>query len=192
MNLTNKIIHIKKLTMRQAKDFKKLFNDPSITQYLSIPFPLEMQWIKEYIHESMAKNEAGEKYSWAIFKSDLNQFVGVGVLKDLDQKNRLARLGYSIGKNYWNNGYTLMAVRLILKYAFLELNLNRIEIRIELNDERSLKLMEELKAVKEGVLRKALIYNEKSFDLELYSLLKDEYLSNLAKLYESHDMTLQI
>ncbi|MCG8571706.1 MAG: GNAT family N-acetyltransferase [Spirochaetes bacterium] len=188
MYLTNKVIYLKKLTMRYARDFKKLFNDPFITRYLTIPYPLEQAWIRDYITSCMEKHDAGEKYAWGIFKADINKFVGVCVLKDIDQKNRVAKLGYSVGKRFWNNGYTLMAVRLILKYAFTNLDLNRIEVRIDMEDEKSVKLLEEVSGKKEGIMRSALLYENSYRDVYLYSVLKNEYLIDLKERISRHDM----
>lgn len=185
MYLSNNIIYIKKLTMRFSKEFTRLFNDPHITRYMSIPYPLTNKWVKEYIIDSMEKYKSNNKLTWGIFRADLDKFVGVGVLKDIDEKNRVARLGYSIGKQYWNRGYTLMTVRLILKYAYETMDLNRVEVRIEMDDERSLKLMESLGGEREGIMRQALYYNENHKDVYLYSILKDDYYRVLQEKIES-------
>ena len=172
--------------MRYAKDFKQLFNDPTITRYTSIPYPLTGTWIRDYITTSMEKYDSKEKLTWGIFKTDIKKFVGVGVIKDIDYKNKVGKLGYSVGKHYWNRGYTLMAVRLILKYAFEELDLNRIEVRIAPDDEKSIKLLEILGGEKEGEMRKAFCYNNSFSDVYLYSILKKEYLERLKVFIENH------
>ena len=124
----------------------------------------------------MEKFDLQEKYSWGIFKKSDEQFLGVAVLKNIDNENRSARLGYSVGRNFQNMGYTNMAGRLILNFAFETLGLNRIEIRIDCNDEKSLKLLDELKAVCEGRLRSSVYKNGKFCDLLLYSILRSDYM----------------
>jgi len=173
--LSNSAITLKKLTMRYAQDFFAIFNNQQISFYSTIPYPLKITWVKNYIKRSMEKFDLQEKYSWGIFKKGDEQFVGVAVLKNIDNENRCARIGYSVGRNFLNLGFTNMAVRLILNFAFKELNLNRIEIRIDCNDEKSIKLLDELRAVCEGKLRSAVYKNGKFCDLLLYSILRTDY-----------------
>ncbi len=175
MELGNRIIYLKKLTLKYKRDFKILFNDQEMCSYLSIPYPITVSWIDEYITESMDLFDRGEKYTWGIFKAGTEQMIGVGVLRDIDYKNRVARIGYSTGRKYWNNGYTMMAVKFMLHYAFKELELNRIEVRVDKNDDRSIKLLEHIGGVREGILRQAFFYNGKYRDIDIYSILKTEY-----------------
>lgn len=175
MCLSNKIIYLKKLTLKYSSNFKSLFNDPDLCRYLSIPYPINNLWIKDYISEAMEKFNTEEKYTWGIFRHSLDDLIGVAVIKDIDLKNRSARIGYSTGKKYWNNGYTIMAVRIMLDYAYKELNLNRIEVRIDTDDAKSVKLLKEIGGVKEGLLRQAACYNNEFKDIELYSIIKSEY-----------------
>ena len=50
MYLSNKIIYLKKLTLKYVSSFKSLFNDPEMCRYLSIPYPLNDKWKKDYIY----------------------------------------------------------------------------------------------------------------------------------------------
>jgi [ribosomal protein S5]-alanine N-acetyltransferase len=176
MVLQNNMISLRKLTLRHAKDFFNIFNDPEISKFSTIPFPLKITWVKNYIKKSMEKFDADEKYTWGIFSRFNNQFLGVATLRNIDHENRTARIGYSIGQNYWNRGFTKMAVRLMLNYAFKDQNLNRLEIRIDCQDEKSITLLEDLNGVCEGTLRKAIYRNGIFHDLHLFSILREDYL----------------
>lgn len=174
--LSNRLITLRKLTMKHSQEFKKLFNDPEITRHLSIPYPITIKWVREYINDSMSRFNSLEKLTWGIVKEGTGEFIGVAVLKDIDTENMIGRIGYSIGKKYWNHGYTQMAVRMILNCAFQKMNLNRIEFRIDCNDKRSIKLLEQINGKQEGTLRQAHYYNEQFIDIYLYSVLKNDYI----------------
>jgi RimJ/RimL family protein N-acetyltransferase len=176
MNLSDNYITLKKLTLRHSNDFFKVFHDPEIARFSTTPYPLKLSWVRNYIRNSMELYDKDEKYTWAIFTKVTGQFVGVAVLKNIDTKNRSARLGYSVGQKYRNRGFTKMAVKLILDFTFKELNLNRIEIRIDGMDERSITLLKDIGATYEGKLRSAIDRNGNFQDLMLYSILQKEYL----------------
>src|SRR5690242_16817710 len=56
--------------------------------------------------------------------------IGTARLRIADEANRRAR--YSIGifhPSYWGQGYGTEATRLVLRYAFEELTLHRVELR---------------------------------------------------------------
>jgi [ribosomal protein S5]-alanine N-acetyltransferase len=176
MVLSDNYIILKKLTMRYTNEFYNIFHDPEIAKFSTTPYPLKLSWIRNYIRNSMDLFEHDEKYTWGIFNKITGDFVGVAVLKNIDQKNKSARIGYSVGQKYRNMGYTKMAVKLILDYAFKELKLYRIEIRIDCMDERSVKLLSDIGAIKEGKLRSAIDRNGHFQDLLVYSILQNEYI----------------
>ncbi|MGQ9667827.1 MAG: GNAT family N-acetyltransferase [Anaerolineae bacterium] len=57
--------------------------------------------------------------------------IGTIGLHRVDWKNRLGVLGIAIGeKRFWNRGLGTKAVRTLLRFAFLELNLHRVELEV--------------------------------------------------------------
>ena len=175
MNISNSAIYLKKLTLKYVNDFKNLFNDPYSCRCLSIPYPLPNTWIRNYISDAMEHFKTGNKYTWGVFQQSSHDLVGIIVLREINQKNKSAQLGYSVGKKFWNNGYTSMAMQLVIDYAFQKLKLNRIEIRIDVEDNRSRKILKEFKGHEEGILRQANMYNDSYKDIALFSILKNEY-----------------
>jgi RimJ/RimL family protein N-acetyltransferase len=143
MNLSDGYINLKKLTLRHSNEFFKVFHDPEIAKFSTTPYPLKLSWVRNYIRTSMDLYDKEEKYTWGIFGKLTNEFVGVAVLKNIDLKNKTARLGYSVGQKYRNRGFTKVAAKLILDFAFKELKLNRVEIRIDCLDDRSVTLLKE-------------------------------------------------
>ena len=177
MILSDNFITLKKLTLRHSNDFLKIFHDPEIARFSTTPYPLKIGWVRNYIRNSMDLFDKEEKYTWGIFVKYTSRFAGVAVLKNIDMKNRTARLGYSVGQKYRNRGITKMAVKLILDFAFGEMNLNRVEIRIDGKDERSITLLNDIGATFEGKLRAAIDRNGYFQDLMLYSILQHEYIT---------------
>jgi [ribosomal protein S5]-alanine N-acetyltransferase len=178
MTLSNNYICLKKLTLRHKDSFFATFDNSEISRFSMIPYPLRLSWVKNYIRKSMEKFELNEKYSWAIFQKHQDQFVGVAVLKNINHENKSAQIGYSIGQNFWNKGYTKMAVKLVLNYAFKDINLNRVEIRIDCNDEKSIKLLDDLNCICEGRLRSSIYRKGEFHDLLLYSILRNEFIKD--------------
>ncbi len=58
----------------------------------------------------------------------------------IDKLNKHAELGIAIGdKNYWVNGFGLDAMNEMLLWGFNELGLNKIWLRVEIDNEKAIK-----------------------------------------------------
>jgi RimJ/RimL family protein N-acetyltransferase len=100
------------------------------------------------------------------------------ILSDIDWKNRSANLGVKINVAERNRlpGDTKNAEYAVLKYAFEELGLNRIEAPILDYNVFSKKLATSMGFVKEGVCRSKLFKKNDWHDVEIYGLLKSEFV----------------
>ncbi len=102
--------------------------------------------------------------------------IGNCSLYNLDTKNRSAELGIVIGeKPYWGKGYGSDATCLILRFAFMELNLNRISLSVFGFNERAVRAYEKVGFVHEGIARQAVFREGRYHDLYLMAVLRDEW-----------------
>jgi ribosomal-protein-alanine N-acetyltransferase len=85
-------------------------------------------------------------------------------------------MGYFIHPDYWNKGYTKRAVKLLLRYLFNEIDVNRIEAEVLPANEFSTKVLIKNGFTKEGTIRQGTFWPSKGIiDIEKYSILKQEY-----------------
>ena len=112
---------------------------------------------------------------WGIVLKENNKFIGTLGLNGLQLKNKKAEIGYEIHPLYWRKGYTSEAIKEVLRYSFLELELNRIGAVVYLENEASSNLLEKLGFKKEGVLRDYLFQNNSFHTTSMFSLLKREW-----------------
>jgi RimJ/RimL family protein N-acetyltransferase len=104
--------------------------------------------------------------------------IGVTSLINIDTKNRNAECIIDIGeKEYWGKGYDSESLKLLLEYAFKELNLHRVSLRVFSFNERAIHIYNKLGFKKEGVLRESLFRNGKWHDIITIGILKREYTS---------------
>jgi [ribosomal protein S5]-alanine N-acetyltransferase len=71
-----------------------------------------------------------------------------------DLSNQVGEMGYSLARRYWGRGLATEAARAVMDAAFSTYaNLNRIRAMAHARNVASLRVMEELGMVREGVLR---------------------------------------
>lgn len=72
---------------------------------------------------------------------------------------RSAFLGYKLDRDFVNRGYMSAAVQLLVKYAFEELGLHRIEATVMPKSKASLRVLEKNHFINEGISRDYLKIN---------------------------------
>jgi RimJ/RimL family protein N-acetyltransferase len=147
-------------------------NDPEVIRYLTLYMPLshedEARWFEQYLQDSRRKVLAIE--------TETGEYIGNIGLEAIDWKNRCAELGIFIGeKAFWGQGYGTDAVRTLLRFAFEELNLNRVELRVFAFNERARRCYLHCGFVEEGRQRQAHYTEGRYHDVILMSILRAEW-----------------
>jgi len=155
--------------------FVRWFNDPEVRQFLTMYRPLsraeEERWV-----ESLASRREDVVLAIEVRAGDQWVHIGNVGLHRIDWKNRTATLGIVIGeREYWGKGYGTEAVRTMLRYAFEELGLNRVELETYSFNPRAIRCYEKAGFKREGVRRQALYRNGKFHDVILMGILRDEF-----------------
>lgn len=97
-------------------------------------------------------------------------------LKNFDKVNQHAEVGIAVGgKNYWGKGYGLAAMKEMLKFGFNELELNKIWLRVEIDNENAIKSYKRMGYVEEGILRQDRLRKGMFIDRLRMSILKSEF-----------------
>jgi len=132
----------------------------------------ERRWIESAIED----HERGKTLRFAIMTIEEKEFVGLVFLTNIDHVNKRAGFGSWIGEvKYRGKGYVTEARHLLVRYAFHELNLRRLEARVIASNTASLRSVEKFGYTKEGVLRQHTYKNGRANDVIVFSLLKPEY-----------------
>lgn len=102
-----------------------------------------------------------------------NKLVALIGFVEIDKINKNAQIGYSLDEKFQGKGIMTKACKKILEYGFNELDLQRIEIRAAVSNQKSKAVIKRLNAVYEGVSRNYYLINGKFLDCEVYSVLKN-------------------
>lgn len=85
-------------------------------------------------------------------------------------------VGISIGeREYWGKGYGTDAMRLILRYAFTELNLHRVSLNVFEYNPRAMRSYEKAGFKYEGRVRGALQRDGRRWDMIFMGILREEW-----------------
>jgi len=104
-----------------------------------------------------------------------NNFAGLIGFRGTDNFNKKAEIGYWLSEPFQKKGIVTNAVKTLVKYAFTELDINRIEINCAEKNEASKRIPQKLGFLLEGIEREGELLSDGLFaNLERYSLLKSD------------------
>jgi RimJ/RimL family protein N-acetyltransferase len=154
--------------------YAEWYGDPEIWHLTSwAPSPLNRSAV-EKLFEDRELSPVDD--SFAIHLEGEDEPVGVISLMNISDANESAELSVIVGHpDDRHQGYGTEAIGLLLRYAFEELQLNRVGLSaFDFNGE-AISAYEKLGFVEEGRYRQAIKRNSSFHDAILMSILKDEW-----------------
>ncbi len=86
--------------------------------------------------------------------------IGGVSLHNWSKEHNRAELGYEVSRPYWRQGIASEAVRAVLRFAFEELHLHRVEAFPTMDNRASVRLLERLGFTREGTARDVLLMDD--------------------------------
>jgi len=135
-------------------------------------YTLETQ--KKYLNKSYREFLGGTNIDLGIFKEE--KLIGkIKLSRILHGSFKNGILGYSIDEDEQGKGYMKESVKLLLKYAFHECELHRIEASALVNNEKSRRVLTKCGFKLIGINEKYLLINGKWEDHATYYILKEYF-----------------
>jgi diamine N-acetyltransferase len=152
--------------------FVRWFNDPELLRYLAMYVPMsqaaEEQWFDRVLNDE-------SQHVFVIETADGAPIGNLGLF-GIDWKNRSAGCGIGLGeREYWNQGYGSDALRTLLRFAFAEMNLNRVFLHVYDFNQRAIRCYEKLGFQHEGRLRQASYMSGRYVDELVMGILRSEW-----------------
>ena len=130
--------------------------------------------LKEFIEKRAEGNPQGFRFWIRALEDDT--LIGGSGLWVSSWNHADAWIGIFIGnRDYWSKGYGTDAMRLVVQYGFLELNLRRISLGLHAYNERALKTYQKIGFQMEGTMRGEVLKDETRFDSFWMGILREEW-----------------
>lgn len=151
-------------------------NDPDVTRYLSPRYygrPQTWEQTEEYLRSILNGNSGGVDF--VVAEKEKLRYMGQVSLFLLDYTARSAEMAIVLSGEHIGRGYGVEALRLLLKYAFEQMNLNRVYLTVSAENARAIRAYEKAGFVHEGCWRSARFADGHYQDVILMGILRDEY-----------------
>lgn len=150
-------------------------DDTTLRLLNSIPAaPWTMESVSEWVKRV---NDSKTDYLFGIRCNENGELIGYVEIDGIQWENRTCGMSYMIGDaDQRGKGFGYQAVKIGLDFAFLELDLFRVQILVFDYNQVSLKLANKLGFVKEGKFRKHIARDGQRYDMHLFGLLQPEWV----------------
>lgn len=137
--------------------------------------PLSVKKVKEWIEKDLDQNDP-DLYWFLIHTLADDRLIGEIGLDKPQWNHGEAYVGISIGeREYWGKGYGTDAMDVILRYAFQELNLQRVTLNVFDYNPRAIRSYEKAGFKHEGRVRQRLLRENRRWDLVHMGILREEW-----------------
>lgn len=147
-----------------------IINDSNNNKYLHYDLPLEES--KTLIWFNKIKNNNNRLDLTVLYDDIVVGFIG---LLNIDCNNKKAEYYICIDSNFSGRGIGSISTELLLKYAFENMNLNKVYLYTEVDNERAQILFEKMGFIKEGLLKNDIVCADRIVSRYIYGICKDDY-----------------
>jgi RimJ/RimL family protein N-acetyltransferase len=130
-------------------------------------------------HKDQLENETGGNQVYFRLRTiQEDRLIGFVTIHTIEWNNRTGTLAIGIGSAAdRNNGYGSEALRLILRYAFHECNLDRVGLEVIESNEGAIRVYEKAGFQHEGRKRQAVYRDGRRVDVAVMGILRHEWES---------------
>ncbi len=139
--------------------------------------PSEKKW-REWMDKELETGGHDDVF-FAIRTIEGDLLIGFVALFSLYGQHGDTLVAIALGdRQYWGNGYGTDAMRVMLRYAFRELNLRRAGLIVFEYNQRAIRSYEKTGFIPEGRVRGAMLRDGRRWDYIYMGILREEWLAS--------------
>ncbi|MBT8206100.1 MAG: GNAT family N-acetyltransferase [Eudoraea sp.] len=174
--LENDRVKLIPLTLDNYHQIAEIASEPGLVKY-SPGFIESSEGLKEYIMQALKDRDQERAIPFIIYDKKYDAYAGSTRYMQIDRKNKVLHIGATwIGSAFHGTGLNTAIKSLMLPHAFVEMDFEKVEFRIDERNTASRKAVEKFGASLEGILRKN-VYLADGFKRNTccYGLLREEW-----------------
>ena len=149
-------------------------DDPDVQRFTRVPVPATSDFPARWLRTYEAGREDGTRIGFAVVDAESGEQLGLALAPAIEPEEATAELGYLVAPNARGRGIATAALGLLTEWALTELGLQRLELRISVDNLASKRVAERCGYVLEGVLRSVYLKNGIREDVEVWSRLASD------------------
>jgi ribosomal-protein-alanine N-acetyltransferase len=173
--LTTQRLRLRQIQESDAEAVHALKIDAEVTKRFGEDPHGTLEETRTWIAANLAGYGRREAMTWAIVLIDRDIVIGECCLWNFAPGQMRAEMGYELHRDHWHNGLMTEALRELIRFAFSDLGLHRIEADTLLINPDSIGLLLRLGFTQEARLRERHFHQGSFHDQVLFGLLREDW-----------------
>lgn len=171
------------LFLGDLSDVHFLLTRPETDKYNTLGIPETVQRTEILLTEWIIAQSEQPRilFVFALENRNNNQWMGLIGLQLKDLKFRSAEVWFKILPANWGDGFATESLKRMLTFAFMELNLHRVEAGCAIENIASARVLEKAGMEREGIKKKILPIRGEWADAYSYAILEEDFKKNQMK-----------
>ena len=140
--LSTERLQLRQITFDDKKAIFRLRSNKEINEFLEREIPKNLNQAEGFIQTCLDAFENENSIFWALVSQNSNQLIGTVALNNIDTENSFATIACEMNPDYQDEGYMSEAMKVVLDYAIMSLNVSTIEASAHHNNEAAIALLE--------------------------------------------------
>ncbi len=163
-------LRLRRIAPKDLEDLFEMRTEPGFIEFTDRLLDKSREETKSYMEKMHQGVSDGEFIIWAMEHKETEKVIGTISIWNIRWEIMTAELGYGMRFSYQKRGYMQEALKKIMDYAFLKMNLQVIEAYTEEKNISSRKLLERLNFKETGMEDDQGIYSERVYHMVVYKM----------------------
>jgi ribosomal-protein-alanine N-acetyltransferase len=153
--------------------YHALMSNASVATLTKRPAHASMRESETRLRRVLLEQEQGKLMAWAITARGDDAMIGLVGLCRFAPHHRRAEVSYELLQAHWGRGKASEALDRVVRHAFADLGLHRVEGHVDPDNAPSMRVLERTSFVREGVLRENFRFDGRYFDTAIYGRMSE-------------------
>jgi ribosomal-protein-alanine N-acetyltransferase len=176
--LTTERLVLRELREEDLEAGFRMFSNPEVMRYIGKPLHKSIEEAREFLERNRSQFALRDGVRWAITRRGDDTMIGTCGHWRLMKEHHRAEIGYDLDAQYWGKGYMTEALRAILHFGFVEMELHSAEAQIDPDNQRSRNVLLRLGFRCDGRIRENFYFDGRYTDTDIFTLLGRDFLKS--------------
>lgn len=175
IKLETKRLILRKPLSEDIDDIFEYAKDEDVARFTRFKAHKTLQDAKMFLQIVKQQHQNKTALTFVLELKENKKVIGSISFLNISEDNERAEVGFALSKQYWSQGLMSEAIEKFLEFGFKKIKFNRLESFSNIENFRSIRLLNTFMQ-KEGVLKERDKIKDRFCSLNIYSILRKEYI----------------
>ncbi len=172
--LTTERLVLRAPSLSDLDAFHALWSDSGVTKHIKRHPHTTLAESEKRLERTLARNASGDIVSWIVTEPNGPMLGFVGLCRFVPEHRR-AEVAYELLPTHWGKGYVREALLAVVDHAFDTLMLHRLEGHADVDNARSIRVLEQCGFSHEARIRENYWFDGRFHDTVIYGRVSNDH-----------------